>query len=41
VNSKMNLLDLVAYLKSVSEACRVMTYSRDTFYRVKKVYEGV
>lgn len=35
----MNLLHLAAYLKNVSEACRVMGYSRDTFYRVKKAYE--
>ncbi len=39
IKSKMNLLDLAAYLKNVSEACRVMGYSRDTFYRVKKAYE--
>lgn len=36
----MNLLNLAAYLKNVSEACRVMGYSRDTFYRVKKAYEN-
>ena len=40
IKSKMNLLDLAAYLKNVSEACRVMGYSRDTFYRVKKAYEN-
>lgn len=40
IRSKMNLLDLAAYLKNVSEACRVMGYSRDTFYRVKKAYEN-
>jgi len=39
IKSKMNLLDLAAYLKNVSEACRVMGTSRDTFYRVKKAYE--
>ena len=39
IRSKMNLLDLAAYLKNVSEACRVMGTSRDTFYRVKKAYD--
>jgi hypothetical protein len=39
IRSKMGLLDLASYLKNVSEACRVMGYSRDTFYRVKKAYE--
>jgi transposase InsO family protein len=33
------LLELANYLKNVSEACRVMGYSRDTFYRVRKAYE--
>jgi hypothetical protein len=35
----MGLLDLASYLKNESEACRVMGYSRNTFYRVKKAYE--
>ena len=39
IRSKMGLLDLASYLKNVSEACRVMGYSRDTFYRVKKAYD--
>ena len=39
IKSKMNLLELADYLKNVSEACRVMGYSRDTFYRVKTAYE--
>ena len=39
IRSKMNLLDLAAYLKNVSEACRGMGISRDTFYRVKKAYD--
>jgi len=40
IKSKMNLLDLAAYVKNVSETCLVMGYSRDTFYRVKKAYEN-
>jgi len=39
IKSKLGLLDLAEYLKNVSEACRVMGYSRDTFYRVKDAYE--
>lgn len=39
IKSKMGLLELASYLHNVSEACRVMGYSRDTFYRVKKAYE--
>ena len=38
-HSKMSLLELAEYLKNVSEACRAMGYSRDTFYRVKRAYE--
>jgi transposase InsO family protein len=37
--AKLNLLDLAAYLGNVSEACRTLGYSRDTFYRLKKRYE--
>jgi len=33
------LLELAAYLKNVSKACRVIGYSRDTFYRIKKAYK--
>ena len=29
IKSKMGLLDLASYLHNVSEACRVMGYSRD------------
>jgi len=39
IRNKLGLLDLASYLKNVSEACRVMGYSRDTFYRVKNAYE--
>lgn len=39
IKPKMNLLELAGYLNNVSEACRVMGYSRDTFYRVKKAHE--
>jgi transposase InsO family protein len=39
IKAKLNLLDLASYLGNVSEACRTLGYSRDTFYRVKKRYE--
>jgi len=39
IKNKLGLLELAAYLKDVSEACRVMDYSRDTFYRVKNAYK--
>jgi transposase InsO family protein len=35
---KISLLDLAEELKNVSEACRIMRVSRDTFYRVKNAY---
>jgi len=39
IKNKLGLLHLASYLKNVSEACRAMGYSRDTFYRVKEAYE--
>ena len=39
IKNKLGLLELAAYLKNVSEACRVRGFSRDTFYRIKKAYE--
>lgn len=39
IKAKLNLLDLAAYLGNVSEACRTLGYSRDTFYRIKSRYE--
>jgi transposase InsO family protein len=39
IKSKLNLLELGSYLGNVSEACRTLGYSRDTFYRLKKRYE--
>jgi transposase len=37
--NKLGLLQLASYLHNVSEACRVMGCSRDTFYRVKKAHD--
>jgi transposase InsO family protein len=39
IKNKLGLLQLAAYLQNVSEACRVMGFSRDTFYRVRQAYE--
>lgn len=39
IKSKLGLLDLAAYLGNVSEACRTLGYSRDTFYRLKNRFE--
>jgi transposase InsO family protein len=39
IKGKLNLLDLGAYLGNVSEACRTLGYSRDTFYRLKKQFD--
>jgi transposase InsO family protein len=39
IKGKLNLLELGAYLGNVSEACRTLGYSRDTFYRLKRQYD--
>jgi transposase InsO family protein len=39
IKNKLGLIELSNYLQNISEACRIMGYSRDTFYRVKKAYE--
>jgi transposase len=39
IKAKLNLLELGAYLGNVSEACRTLGYSRDTFYRLKKKFD--
>ena len=37
---KLGLLELAKLLGNVSQACQIMGYSQDTFYRYKELYQN-
>jgi ACT domain-containing protein len=37
---KLGLMELAKQLGNVSQACKIMGYSRDTFYRYQELYQS-
>ena len=39
IKPKLGVLELAKQLGNISQACRIMGYSRDIFYRYKELYD--